>query len=127
MDAHGKISAQWLPSTHAVVQVRGEIVVGKMQHLRPGTMYLVRLVGLDVHGNIIEASSIGRGGLRRGVKAGVGGGLASESWPWLQGYGHGGSEDGNGSPPSPRISSALRESGIPQRRRYHWRYSHFEL
>ena len=31
-----------------------------LQHLRPGALYVVRLVGLDGAGRVIEASSIGQ-------------------------------------------------------------------
>jgi hypothetical protein len=59
LDAQGRPVAQWEPFTRAMLQEKGPLVVAQMVNLQPGRMYVVRLVGLDDQGNVIESSSVG--------------------------------------------------------------------
>jgi hypothetical protein len=60
IDASGRPVAQWAPFTHAMLQEKGSIVIAQMMNLEPGTLYVVRLVGLDALGNIVQSSSAGQ-------------------------------------------------------------------
>jgi len=58
LDPQGNAVAQWTPFIKdAALTVKGTVVIAQMQNLQPGMQYVVRLVGLDGHGNVIEASS----------------------------------------------------------------------
>jgi hypothetical protein len=59
IDAGGKPAARWQPFTHATLQQKGTMVLAQMQELQPGMLYVVRLVGLNGHGEEIETSSAG--------------------------------------------------------------------
>ncbi len=60
MDARGRPVAEWVPFTRVTLREQGQIVAARMLALRPGALYMVRLVGLDEHGNVIEISSTGQ-------------------------------------------------------------------
>jgi len=60
LDAQGQPVPQWNPFQNADVQSKGSVAMADLQHLRPGALYVVRLVGLDGAGRVIEASSIGQ-------------------------------------------------------------------
>jgi hypothetical protein len=56
LDAQGHPSALWLPLA-AAIQTRGQMVAAQMTKLQPGALYVVRLVGLDDQGVVIETST----------------------------------------------------------------------
>jgi len=59
MDSQNRPGALWVPFPGATIETRGTIVVAEMTKLQPGTLYVVRLVGLDDQGSVIETSSSG--------------------------------------------------------------------
>jgi hypothetical protein len=58
LDADGKPVPDWLPIDNVSVTSSGPLVAVDMRGLRPGAEYVIRLVGLDGQGNVIEASSV---------------------------------------------------------------------
>jgi hypothetical protein len=57
LDAQGGAMARWTPFTNTTVTVKGTIVIAHVQQLQAGAMYVVRLVGLDQQGNVIEMTA----------------------------------------------------------------------
>jgi hypothetical protein len=57
-DAQGEPEVRWAPFASATLTVRGPLVYARMQHLQPGTQYVVRLVGMDDHGDVVATSSV---------------------------------------------------------------------
>jgi hypothetical protein len=79
MDAQGNPVVKWGRFANATLTVKGPLVYAKMEHLQPGTQYVVRLVGLDDHGDVVATSSV------QGVTT-----VAVEewwSWEWAAGVG----------------------------------------
>ena len=83
IDAKGGPVALWEPFTRTALQEKGTMVAAQMLNLQPGRLYVVRLVGLDGQGKVIESSSVGRvwtvaaksgGGWRWWVSAAAAGG-----------------------------------------------------
>ena len=59
LDAQHRIEAKWLPFADAKTEVKGTSFRAEMHNLQPGAQYVVRLVGLDGNGEVIETSSVG--------------------------------------------------------------------
>jgi hypothetical protein len=72
LDPQGAVTAQWTPFADAALTVNGPVVIAKLQNLHPGLQYVVRLVGLDQKGNVIEASGV------QGVRTVA----ANKGWTW---------------------------------------------
>jgi hypothetical protein len=60
VDPHGNPVVVWNPFTRAMLQEKGTMVVAQIVDLQPGRLYVVRLVGLDDQGKVIESSSAGQ-------------------------------------------------------------------
>jgi hypothetical protein len=98
LDAQGRPAAQWLPMANATLTMQGKFVIAKMEQLDPGTLYVVRLVGLDGQGDVVESSSPGgvwtvraKGGWRWDW---VGAGVVVAGGGWFGGCGGGGGGEG---------------------------------
>jgi len=57
LDPQGNAVAQWTPFKDAALSVKGTVVIAQLNNLQPGSQYVVRLVGLDPHGNVLETSA----------------------------------------------------------------------
>jgi len=57
LDAQGMPVAQWTPYPDATMTVNGQSASAQVQHLAPGQMYVMRLVGLDGNGAVIERTA----------------------------------------------------------------------
>jgi hypothetical protein len=57
LDAHGTARPLWSPFPNASVQAAGSAVTAVLDHLPPGSVYVLRLVGLDDQGRRVAFSS----------------------------------------------------------------------
>ncbi len=60
IDSHGKVFPQWNPMTNVTLETNGSTITARMQQLNPGTLYVVRIVGLDAQGKPMEWSGVGQ-------------------------------------------------------------------
>jgi hypothetical protein len=60
LDSKGRPEAKWVPSSNATVVVNGQTVTADFTHLRPGALYVVRMVAVDPQGAIVGISSTGQ-------------------------------------------------------------------
>jgi hypothetical protein len=60
IDPKGMPMAVWQPFTRVALQEKKTMVVAQLLNLQPGKLYIVRLVGLDEHGRVMESSTAGR-------------------------------------------------------------------
>jgi hypothetical protein len=72
LDPQGNAIAQWTPFKDATLSVKGTVVIAQLNDLQPGSQYVVRLVGLDPHGNVLEASAA------EGVRTA----MQKKGWTW---------------------------------------------
>jgi hypothetical protein len=56
-DPQGRPAPLWVPLTATTLTTKGQLVLARMNALQPGSLYVVRLAGLDDQGNVIEVSS----------------------------------------------------------------------
>ena len=57
LDARGMPMAKWVPAGNSTVVVNGQSVTADLSDLSPGTLHVVRLVGMDPQGRIVALSS----------------------------------------------------------------------
>jgi hypothetical protein len=57
IDAKGRPEAKWVPSANSTVVVDGPTVTADLRHLRPATLYVVRMAAIDPQGAIVGISS----------------------------------------------------------------------
>jgi hypothetical protein len=57
MDSQAHPVSKWIPFPGAALSTRGQIVIAQMPDLLPGTLYVVRIAGMDDQGSMIEAST----------------------------------------------------------------------
>jgi hypothetical protein len=57
LDAQGMPVALWTPYPNATMTVNGQSASAQVQQLAPGQMYVMRLVGLDGNGAVIERTA----------------------------------------------------------------------
>jgi hypothetical protein len=57
LDGHGQPRQKWVPLANGTVKVTGSSVTAELDDLRPDTLYIVRIVGLDDQGGILAISS----------------------------------------------------------------------
>ena len=60
LDPRGRIEVKWVAFAKAPLEVDGQNVVAGLKHLRPGALYVLRLIGLDDQDRIIAMSSVGQ-------------------------------------------------------------------
>ena len=56
-DPQGRPAPLWVPLTATTLTTKGQLVLARVNALQPGSLYVVRLAGLDDQGNVIEVSS----------------------------------------------------------------------
>ncbi len=88
-DAAGLGGANWQPMANATVQVNGTTVTAVLARLMPGSLYVVRLVGVDEQQRIVAISAAApiwtlraKGGMHWGWVALAAGALAFAAWKW---------------------------------------------
>jgi len=57
VDANGRPEARWVEIPDVAFDVNGQAVTVSLEHPRPNALYMLRVVGLDAAGNMIETSS----------------------------------------------------------------------
>ncbi len=58
-DSQDHAVIKWIPFPGATLTTRGQMVIAQIPDLQPGTLYVVRLVGLDDQADVIEMSTAG--------------------------------------------------------------------
>ncbi len=58
MDSQGRPVVKWIPFPGAAISLRGHAVIAQMPNLLAGTLYVVRIAGLDDQGDMIQVSSM---------------------------------------------------------------------
>jgi hypothetical protein len=59
LDNDGRTVTKWIPLNGPILNVRGTAVAARLDHLMPGGHYVVRLVGLDEQGHVVEFTNGG--------------------------------------------------------------------
>jgi hypothetical protein len=57
IDSGGRAFAKWIPFPGATLSTHAQAVIAQMPDLQPATLYVVRIVGVDNEGQILEISS----------------------------------------------------------------------
>jgi hypothetical protein len=70
LDAHGRPEAKWVPLAGAQLDFNQTAVSVNLDHLQPGALYVVRLVGVDEHGSVTAMSSSAQVWTARAPKGG---------------------------------------------------------
>jgi len=58
IDAQDRPFPKWIPFPGATLTIRGQAAIAEMTDLQPGTLYVVRIVGLDNEGQYVEISTV---------------------------------------------------------------------